>query len=271
MPAIRRRFRYPCADLVTLNPRIDLTLDAALHRLGATPHRPLLEASDPRRTIAVIGFPRSGNTFVSKWLEWVAEPGTTVIDGRLTHSALDGHRLTKAGAAVVIPVREPVSTCASWLVRSDAYGSVDAARRTLRSYTAWYRAMAPAVRPPNVLVVDFEALTTDLSMLSHWQRLEGLVRPETASALPDFEEWLVDHLSDVPGQGMPEAGVPAHQMSSLPNDDRLSMNEQATRLITSLSLAKELAAASRAFDRIHECPGTRMTTEGVHAFGHAAS
>ncbi len=248
---------------MTLNPRVDLAIDTTLHRLGATPYRPVLEATDPSRTIAVIGFPRSGNTFVSKWVEWVAEPGTIVVDGRLTHSALDGHRLARAGAAVVIPVREPISTCASWLVRSDAYGSHEAARRTLRSYTAWYRAMAPAVRPPNVLVVDFEALTTDLSMLTYWQRLEGLVRPETASSLPDFEEWLVDHLSDVPGQGMPEAGVPAHQMSSLPNDDRLSLNEQATRLITSPSLAKDLAAASRAFARISDRPGTRLTTAGI--------
>ena len=270
MPAIRRRFTYPCADLVTLNPRIDLAIDTTLHRLGATPHRPVLTASDPSRTIAVIGFPRSGNTFAAKWLEWVAEPGTTVLDGRLTHSALDGHRLAKAGAAVVIPVREPVSTCASWLVRSNAYDSLDAARRTLRSYTAWYRVKTSAVRPPNVLVVDFEALTTDLSPITHWQRLEGLVRPETASSLPDFEEWLVDHLSDVPGQGLPEEGVPAHQMSSLPNDDRLSMNEHATRLITSRSLEKELAAATRAFARITDRTGTRMTTEGVHVLGHSA-
>ena len=230
----------------------------------------MLQAPNPSRTIAVIGFPRSGNTYLSKWLEWVAEPGTTVIDGRLTHSALDGHRLTKAGAVMIIPVREPIATCASWLVRSDACDSVDAARRALLSYNAWYRTMVPAVRPPNVLVVDFEALTTDLSMLSHWQRLEGLVRPETASALPGFEKWLVDYLSDVPGQGIPEAGVPAYQMSSLPNDDRLSLIEQARRLITSLSLAKELAAASRAFDRINGCLGTLMTTEGIHTLGHSA-
>ena len=62
LPAVRRRYTFPSADLVTLNASIDLLVDDVFV-LACRGRVDLKRERDERRTnIIVLGFPRSGNT-----------------------------------------------------------------------------------------------------------------------------------------------------------------------------------------------------------------
>lgn len=250
MPALRRRFDYPCADLVTSIPRVDVLLDTALSRLGVNRDRPTLVASDPGRTVAVMGFPRSGNTYLTHWLTWHVRPGVAVMDGRLTHSALDVLRLARSGATVVVPVRDPLPTCASWMVRADAYANVDFARRTLRSYSAWYRAVARVAKGHSLVIADFRSFTADPADLAARPALAPLIDLTAVSALEDFEARLRADLDETPAQGAGLDGVPGYQMLSLPHEDRRELGEIAAEILQRAELAGELRSAETAYLRL---------------------
>jgi hypothetical protein len=103
-------FRYPSADLLTCRPVIDSLVDDAFALFGVNATRPKLHAEDPSRTIAIIGFPRSGNTYLTAWLQWLAQPEVTVLDGRVTHSALEMHRLALANLGTAEPLLHRCAT-----------------------------------------------------------------------------------------------------------------------------------------------------------------
>jgi hypothetical protein len=248
--SVRRRFFYPCADIVTEFPGFDRALDRLASVAGANPARPTLDVDDPVRTVVALGFPRSGNTLLTYWLRWSAAVSTTVLDGRLTHSALDVHRLAATGAAVIIPVRNPLDTAASWMVRANDYASIDFAARTLRSHAAWSRMVAKAAARHDVLMVDFETLIADPSIVGTWQRLDGLLTSDSSGEGSEFESWMRSELEDVPGQGLPEGGTPAHQMISLPHADRLPLLEQAGEVINRPELAGARLRALDAHDAL---------------------
>lgn len=250
MPALRRRYDYPCADLVTTIPAVDALLDAVLLHLGVNPGRPTLVAADPARTLAVIGFPRSGNTYLTHWLAWHAYPEVVVLDGRLTHSALDVLRLARSGATVVAPVRDPLATCASWMVRANAYADVDFARRTLRSYTAWYRTVARVADRHPVVIAEFRDFTKDPSHLAWRPALADLVDATRLSTLEEFETRLREDLDELPAQGAGLDGVPGHQMLSLPHEDRRELNEMALDILQRVEVADDLRAAEVAYLRL---------------------
>ena len=80
VPAVRRRYAYPSADLVTLNPGIDLFID----RVVAPAHRNRVrlgrQVEKRRDNIIILGFPRSGNTFLAAWLLVVVSTGMIVAN-----------------------------------------------------------------------------------------------------------------------------------------------------------------------------------------------
>lgn len=254
-PAMRIRnfFRYPSADLITQHPALDAPVDGAFAAVGINRQRPLLRAVDPGRTIAVIGFPRSGNTYLTSWLQWLARPEVTVIDGRLTHSALDLHRLVGAQACVVIPIREPLATCASLLVRWDEHLDQRTARAVLRAYRAWYvsaRRTAESSHPGSVVLASFEEFTSNPQCVTQWPCVYSLVDRSRLTSAPQFESQLRSQLAQEEGQGLPLDGVPGTQMISLPHPDRAPLLEQATDLLQSPALAGHLASAERAYQRL---------------------
>jgi hypothetical protein len=197
--------------------------------------------------VAVLGFPRSGNTYLSHWLEWTACPGTVVIDGRMTHSALDVHRVARSTASVVIPVRPALATCASWLVRADAVADPGFARQTLRAFAAWYRVVAHAVDRPAVVVSDFAVSTRAPWLVSDAGPVAPMTRASDVADLPAFDAWLHDQLRGISGQGEPQDGVPSHQMISVPHQGRAGLLEQATQTLEQESLRPQLSAAVNAY------------------------
>ncbi len=247
MLALRRRYLYPCADLVTGRPAIDRALDSALASANPGHRRPRITVDDEVPALVVLGFPRSGNTYLTHWLEWTARPDTVVLDGRMTHSALDVHRVVRSSASVVIPVRPPLATCASWLVRADCVDDPDFARQTLRSFAAWYRVAARAVGRSNVVVSDFDASTCAPWRVSAAGPVSPLVQSPDLTDMPLFHSWLDDQLRDVVGQGQPLDGVPAHQMISVPHQGRAGLLEHAAGTLQHDALRGHFSAAVDAY------------------------
>jgi len=246
-------FRFPSADLVTLCPVIDSQVDSILATLGVYPPRPVLRPTDPRRTIAVIGFPRSGNTYLTSWLQWQARPETTVLDGRITHSALDLHRLARDEVCVVVPIREPLATCASLLVRWNEHHTLDSARAALRAYAAWYvsaRRTYMASRPGTVVLAGFEEFTTQPQCVTNWPCVWSMLDHSRLGTATEFEARLQVQLDQEEGQGLPLDGIPGNQMISLPDPKRVPLLEQASELLQRPELARHLSRAEHAYTRL---------------------
>lgn len=152
---IRVRYDYPSAAVVTGVPTLDWILDGALHAAGINRMRPPYEFVDSERTIAALGFPRSANTYLYFWLKWCQRPDVRILDGRLTHSPIDVFHLARRGVRVLVPIRPPVPTCASNLVRANSNLSVSAVRKVLRSYRGWYDTVAKVGTFEHVTIVRF--------------------------------------------------------------------------------------------------------------------
>lgn len=205
---LRRRFVFPAGDVVTGSPLLDRPLDRVLWtlrtgRIGRTG----TEGVDA----AVFGFPRSGNTMLAAWLQAVARPGVRVHDGRVTHSALDVLRFTQAGIPIVIPVRNPMDACASFLVRQGRPEDARHGARLLDAYGAWYRMTRRSLASPMVTAMAFEAVTDDPALLAQWTPVVPLLEHDAVAAhAPEvFVEDLRHDLADVVGQGVEQDGVPA--------------------------------------------------------------
>ena len=239
IPTLRRRFVWPADDIVSMRPAADRLLDRALARLMTTEPEAVIHRHRPAPSIAVIGFPRSANTLLAQWLTMAARPGVSVIGGRLSHSVLDLHRLVDAGIPVVVPVRAPVDACASVMVRKDLQDSPSYALEILRSYSAWHRVARRLLDRDGVIVAGFSMITTNPLLLADHPALAALVDDDTAARLgmDDLVSRTRESLSDVVGQGLPENGIPAHQMISVPDAARAAELDRARALLTGDGLA----------------------------------
>ena len=250
LPAVRRRYTFPSADLVTLNASIDLLVDDVfvLARRGRVD---LKRERDERRTnMIVLGFPRSGNTFLGAWLREVVSHTVNVVDGRLTHSALDVHRTAREGLAVVIPTRPPIDACASMMLRSGRFDQIDYAEAMLRAYGAWYFTAEQALVHDSVSVITFEQIIEEPWVLAAAEPIAHLLDPEIASSvnLEQFVDQLRTSLADVPGQGSGQNGIEPRLMVSLPDASRARESAMARTLLINSTLAKHLAAAEGAYE-----------------------
>ena len=248
-PAVRRRYTFPSADLVTLNASIDLLVDDVFDfaRRGRVDLK--RERDEHRPNITVLGFPRSGNTFLAAWLREVVSHTVNVVDGRLTHSALDVHRTAREGLALVIPTRPPIDACASMMLRSGRFDQIDYAEAMLRAYGAWYFTAEQALVHDSVSVITFEQIIEEPWVLAAAEPIAHLLDPEKASSvnLDQLVDQLRASLADVFGQGSDQDGVEARLMVSLPDANRARESAIASTQLTRSTLAKHLAAAEGAY------------------------
>lgn len=249
LPAVRRRFAYPSADLVTTRLRIDLLLDGVL----SPAHRSRVElkrqVDEHRPNIIVLGFPRSGNTFLTAWLQEVVRPAVNVVDGRSTHSALDVHRSASAGFPVIIPARRPIDTCASMMLRGGKFDELDYAQRMLQAYRVWYLTAEKALEHGSVTGITFEQIIKHPAVIADAGPLSSLLDHEVAASmnLDDLATRLRKALANVPGQGSDQDGVEARLMVSLPDPSRVHESQIARALLHDDSLAEDRAGAESAY------------------------
>lgn len=248
MPStLRRRFDYPSGDIVTGRPTIDRALDRVLRGVRRVP-RPA--APSTRGDAAVFGFPRSGNTMLAAWLQAAVQPGIVIHDGRATHSALDLLRFAETGMPVVIPVRPPMDTCASFLVRHGRPEDSALGARLVEAYAAWYRMARHALGHSNAVVMPFRTTTQEPEALAAWAPIGRLLDAGAISRLrPDaFVEELRHDLAGVIGQGTSENGVPSAWLISVPDPGRSEPLSQARVALSAGSCTKAMIRAEDAFD-----------------------
>jgi hypothetical protein len=250
LPAVRRRFVWPADDLVTTNLRLDDLLDRALARVGGRTSQLGIDDLDPNTSVAVLGFPRSANTLLSSWLAMVVRPGVVVVGGRHSHSVLDLYRLTKAGVAVIVPVREPVDACASMMVRKGQPESEGAGRDLLRAYAGWHAAALPFLASDLVTLATFHQITTAPHSVVDGDPLAGLVNQDAVNAheLDDVVERTRASLASVPGQGQPENGIPSEWMISLPDSARADELAAARAVLQRPRLMIDRYRAERSYE-----------------------
>lgn len=193
-----------------------------------------------------IGYPRSGNTFLVGWLTFISRGRIQVLDGRLSHSAIDLHRFARTGRPVLVPVRDPEDTIASFMVRANRTEDRDFAQRALLAYDGWYRSIRRSLKLPTVFLIPFEAIKTDLRAVANLFD-PSLVNTHRLKAGHEVVvDWLRGELSEIEGQGRPQRGVPAIQMISLPTADRSQLLERAHDVLESKALIRHRARALRA-------------------------
>ena len=267
LPAVRRRYAYPCADIVTLSPTIDLLIDG----LVAPGHRGRVrlarQVDKHRPNVIVLGFPRSGNTFLTAWLKEVVSPSVNVVDGRSTHSALDVHRSARASVPVIIPARPPIDTCASMMLRAGKFDQVDYARLMLRAYRAWYMTAMQALGHESVAVITFEQIIEQPAVITEMTPVAGLINADIASSvsLDDVAMRLRASLAEVPGQGSDQDGVEARLMVSLPDPSRARESQIAHDLLLDDSLADDLARAQRCYEAFLASAAEKGRLANAHA------
>jgi hypothetical protein len=226
-----------------------MAIDRGLAALRSTRPGIHLDA-DPASSIAVVGFPRSANTLLAHWLTMVARPGVSVIGGRLSHSVLDLRRIVDSGIPVVIPVREPVDACASMMTRKGLSDSPGYARRLLRAYVAWHRAAGQVLGTAGVTVAPFGLVTTEPWLLADRPLLRELVDVAAPGHrdMTHVVERTREAIADVVGQGLPEDGVPAHLMVSLPEPAREPSLERARAILRDPVLGSTRMVAERSYE-----------------------
>lgn len=254
LPPLRRRFVYPSNDLVTMQVSVDRLLDRML--AVRLPDRVQIarRIGYPKQAVAVLGFPRTGNTFLLSWLRRFQHDEALIIDGRQTHSALDVVRLTRQGVAVVIPVRHPVDACASMMVRQNLFADPGHGRDLLHAYEAWHRVVGSALESAELRVMPFDTVTTSPDALKPWVRLHALIDWDAAQnvSLDEFREQLRHELQHVPGQGADENGIPSRLMISLPDPRRRAESAKAKRLLLSEELTGPRHRATAAYAHFME-------------------
>ena len=265
-PALRRRYPFPACDLIAPNLSLSLAIDnvvAFMRRI----RRPLdVDSIRQANGLALLGFPRSGNTFLLTWLRSVTKSGVMVHDGRVTHSVLDLHRLATAGVTVVLPVREPELACASMMVRTNSFDDESAGRGILDAYHAWHVIAKRYVTLPNVVVLPFEEFTDNPVDAVQETAVAPLLDERSMSEYEDeeFMARLRTELADVPGQGMDEGDIPARYMISVPHEGREREQRIARGVLNDPRLSRHLRRAEAAYADF-------CNAAGVPADAHTAS
>jgi len=249
---------FPSADIVTEIPSLDRGLDRLAQLVLR--NRPSWPTAD--RRIVVLGFPRSANTFLTYWLRDCARADVIVLDGRLTHSALDVFRLSEAGAIVITPVRPPDAAVASWMVRRGRPGDPAAAVRKLRAYAAWHRVAAKALGSPRVVVIPFDLAISAPEALAEVSPLADLLGGTGLRPPAALVEAMEGELAGEGGQGVGGGDVPAAWMISLPRPERAEALQTAQGVLRDPSVQGARDEARTAFDRFMRLASQRAALSG---------
>ena len=228
---------FPTDSLVVGVAGVDYTVDSLSARLRRKPalRRYLTEQFD----IVVSGYPRSGNSFLAEALRLVGGSSTRV--GEREHSPLVPYVANRSDLPVVIPIREPVSTIASWFVFRGEELTTERLRAYVESYTRWFRFVHRYRSAQKSVVVPFEVLTKEPDeVLSHHVVQQAIDSP-TASIHPE------EVLQSLQHKETRERGTAFVEKASLPVEERRGMNERVVEFLEQPGLAAEVEQAQVAY------------------------
>jgi len=110
-----------------------------------------------RVRFVVCGFPRTGTTYAVATLEGGLAQSET---GWHTHDVLAIDSYCRAEVPVIITLRTPVDTVASWSTYHGDAPSPSHIKRRLRTYEAWHRRLVRWLPHSGIVGLHFETLTT---------------------------------------------------------------------------------------------------------------
>lgn len=120
------------------------------------------EAVRHRTALAVVGFPRTGTTFLRYAIEQQSgKPGSVFK----THEPLIIRSIAGFQTPVLVPIRNPIDTCISWSYYNHDEPTKRMALHRLATYLAWHRILERKLALPGVQLVGFDSFTHDIGRL----------------------------------------------------------------------------------------------------------
>jgi len=237
-----RRGVFPSDALVTGVAPVDIWLDSLSSKTRRAPS--LRQRVECDFDVVVSGYPRSGNSFVAAALQR-GTAGRLRIGSR-EHSPLISPIASGAGVPVIIPVREPVGTLASWLVFRASQGSHDRIDAYLASFRDWYRFVHRYRDPRTSVVVAFDDFTRDVNSL-FTSKVVQFLDQNGVSPLDDSD--VLADLEDAEKEGR---GTAFDATASLPVNARAEEKRHARDQLLSDRHSRRLHEAMDAY-RALEC------------------
>ena len=157
--------------------------------------------------LAIVGYPRTGTTFLQFALEREMNSRGQIFKN---HDAFSIGNLSLRGIPVLIPVRNPRDTCISWSFYNKDKFSRKSALRRLASYLAWHRIAHRYIAHENVFPIPFDAFSQQLGFIPNniLQKLEissSLEVSQTTGLMNDFHSIQNDLNLDLRVSNTPSA------------------------------------------------------------------
>jgi len=157
--------------------------------------------------LAIVGYPRTGTTFLQFALEKEMNSGGQIFKN---HDAFSIEYLSSRGIPVLIPVRDPRDTCISWSFYNKDKLSRKSALSRLASYLAWHRIAHQYIAHENVFSIPFIAFSQQLACIPIHilQKLEissSLDVSQTTGLMSDFHAIQNDLKLDLRVSNTPSA------------------------------------------------------------------
>lgn len=168
--------------------------------------------------VAVCGFPRTGTTYLQ---EAAGQALGAPERCWKNHDPFSIPAYLNAGLLTLIPLRDPISTIASWSLYNNDPPSISRKRSRLLAYTAWHRAVKKYAKSPQVLFINFDSLGTGTERL-----IAGVRQTNEAQLLPVT-------------------------MQNFPSEVREELKAPYLQILNSVELRSELADAYRVFDQLN--------------------
>ena len=109
-----------------------------------------------RSIIYVLGYPRSGNTFIEVVLNRLFKG---IVSSSHNHSV--EYLLNRLGNNLVVPIRNPIDSVSSWVAFRKFEGVTVSVEQALDSYIAYYHALKQ--NGAKICLLDFDKFKDDIS------------------------------------------------------------------------------------------------------------
>ncbi|MBK9738975.1 MAG: hypothetical protein IPO93_05600 [Actinobacteria bacterium] len=199
--------------------------------------------------VAVVGFPRSGTTFMQSAISVLLDSPTACWKN---HDPFTIRTFVDAGTPVLVPVREPLDAVVSLCLYHQDEPSAARMRQRIAMYTAWHREVSRQLDSPLATVVDFVHFSLDPA--DALTRVLGHKVPALDPALMSVEQLARDIRS-----ANRRAGLDVGQRNT-PSTRREEMKAPFLRLADDPRIRAPLARARAIYAQLTATVEIRTTT-----------
>lgn len=235
-----RRGLYPTDALLSGNAWVDYAVDSLSRafRLQSSLTTSLQGSYD----VVICGYPRSGNSFLARIVKHSSRESLRI--GVREHNPLVVYAARRYSLPVLIPVRDPKMTVASWALFNDVAPEDKILLRFIRGYTQWHNFVIRYRDRDFSAIVPFEVLTRDPNYLIH-----------SLNVLGDFGFSLITVngdavLEDLENSERIERGDLFNTRGSVPRNASAKRREEYLEVLGKPHFAHELGKAQTAYSTL---------------------